>query len=131
MPSLNLPDPNTNPPDSAVYTPTCPVAAQLLAHEMVPGRLIDLATSSTNDDGGPRWYDNATGQPISDILNQFSVNGNYRIGLVIDPGNYVPEGAVGEANNRGETTTFPNGQTVTFTVDGPRVYVVSLPLVVR
>ncbi|MEI7768876.1 MAG: hypothetical protein WCI67_02755 [Chloroflexales bacterium] len=102
VPSLTLPDPNNLP---VGYEATCPAAALIQGYEMDKGTVIDLRQSK-NSRGDPRWYNNTTNQPISDIMSLFTTSGRYRIGLVVDPLNYVPEGLTGEANNLSPTIAF-------------------------
>jgi hypothetical protein len=126
-PSLALPDPSNLP---VGYETTCPAAALIEAYEMQKGTVLDLRQSK-NAAGGSRWYNNITNQPIDDIMSLFTTKGHYRVGLVIDPLNLVPEGTTGEANNRGDPTAFPSGQTIAFDVAADPVFILSLPVVIR
>jgi hypothetical protein len=127
-PSLTLPDPNALP---AGYETNCPAAALIEGYEMDKGTIIDLRQSK-NAAGDPRWYSNTTNQPISDIMSLFEAKGHYKVGLVIDPLNLVPEGiTTGETNNRGETAALPNGTIIAFDVTADPVNILLLPLVWR
>lgn len=119
--NLTLPDPLNLPPG---YEATCPAYALILNSEMGKGAIIDLLQSK-NAGSESRWYDNVTGNPISNIMDLIDTKGHYQIGLVIDPLNNVPEGEVtsaGELNNQSKVLSF----TLTSIL-----HTVVLPIVVR
>ncbi|MEI7645706.1 MAG: hypothetical protein WCJ55_15645 [Chloroflexales bacterium] len=129
-PSLALPDPNASLPIG--YETICPAYAMVAGGEMDKGTILDLSLP-TNAAGDPRWYNNTTNQPISDIKSLFTTFGHYRLGLVIDPLDLVPEGISGESNNRGETVANPSGTTIAFDLSAApsTKTIVLLPLVTR
>lgn len=130
--SLVLPDPSISPfVMDATTEARCPAFASILNSEMQRGSTVDLLQSK-NTEGNTRWsetrVDTASGRnlPISDIMSLFTANGHYQIGLVIDPGNFVPEGALGTA---GETNN--RSGLISFTVSSSSTYIVMLPMVTR
>jgi hypothetical protein len=134
-PSLTLPDPKTFTNADKVK---CPAYAVIATSEMGKGTTLDLRQPPPAHLGLPsRWYSNAPGNaPLTSLLSLFSTPGYYRIGLVIDTYNYVPEGTTGEVNNRVETAAAPAGTTIAFRVVGDPVIVepnndLFLPLVRR
>ncbi|MBX0327614.1 hypothetical protein K2Z83_07980 [Oscillochloris sp. ZM17-4] len=118
-PSLTLPDPNAFQESDKTL---CRYYAEIFTYEIQSGTVIDLLKPDAV--GNSRWHDNANNyQTVSDIRSAFSTTGNYRIGMILDTGNNVPEGTTGETNNRSET--------ITFRIEGSPINVVMLPLVAR
>ncbi|NTV99810.1 MAG: hypothetical protein HGA19_00725 [Oscillochloris sp.] len=141
-PSLTLPSPSSSFTSSktggVANTTICPYYAEIYSGEMGKGSTLDLTARNVPSayGGGARWYSNATGKAISNIRSVFSTTGNYRIGLVLDSVDNVPEGDDGgEDNNRGETTSATNGTTVTFSISEIEVitdtYTIMLPIIAR
>lgn len=76
------------------------------------------------------WRDPNSGAPFNDVRTLFSQPGTYKVAMLIDAWNYIPEGTVGENNNRGEEAYHDNQPKVLeFTISGPPINVVRLPMI--
>jgi len=118
-PNLTLPNPN-----SFSDTTLCRYYAEIYSYELDAKTIIDLLAPNPYDSNLSRWHDNLNGYArVSDIKSVFSAAGNYKIGLIVDTGNYVTEGDTGETNNQSTI--------ISFSVTPPKEYKVSLPLVIR
>jgi hypothetical protein len=126
VPSLTLPNANSF---KASDETTCSAYASIFSYEMPKGGDVNLL--GLNPLGESRWKKSSNDATLDSVYSLFDTPGNYTIGLVIDPYNFVPEGATGEAKNRGETTKEPNGRTLSFTITGPHKLDLFMPYVSR
>jgi len=121
-PDLTLPNPN-----SFSDTTLCRYYAEIYSYELDSGTVIDLLAPNPYDSNLSRWRDNLNGYArVDNIKSVFSATGNYKIGLILDTGNYVPEVGTGENNNQSAIISF----SITAPIP-PVEYKVSLPLVIR
>ena len=78
------------------------------------------------------WQRNSDNAFVEDIRTLFSEPGTYKVAMLIDMWDNVPEGTAGEANNRGEEAFTSNQpQILTFEITGPPINVVRLPMIRR
>lgn len=113
--------------------PACSVAYyEVFKAQMLAGRVLQLkyqTAGSEFNNAQQGWRRNSDNQFVEDLRQLFAQPGTYQVGFLIDMWDFVPEGAAGEANNRGETTEAPAPIIRTFTITGPPTNVVSLPFI--
>lgn len=123
-PTLELP---TLPMQDGQKLPCMLAYYNVAKFQMRAGSSLALITS-----GSQLWRDPNTDAPLPDIRTLFSQPGTYKVAMLIDAWNYIPEGTVGEANNRGEELYSGNQpQVLTFEITGPPINVIRLPLIRR
>ena len=103
---------------------------------LTPGANYDLRYYELNQARVPQgWQRNSDQSLMTDIRELFSEPGTYKVAMLIDMWDYVPEGTAGEANNRGEEAFTSNQpQILTFEITGPPVKLnnfVNLPMIRR
>ena len=102
---------------------------------LTAGANYDLRYYELNQARVPQgWQRNSDNVIMTDIRELFSEPGTYKVAMLIDMWNYVPEGTAGEANNRGEEAPDNAPQILTFEITGPPVKLnnfVNLPMIRR
>lgn len=130
---LNQPEPTLSlpPPTGNAAIPACSKAyAEIPNRFMQPGTVLALGDL-------PLWRPNpeSTNTPKRFLRELyptlFSEPGRYRVGIIIDFNNLIPEGTTGEVNNRAESQEFPDGKTILVTITEPPTFQLSLPILAK